>query len=525
MTPPDERDIYAKAPVSWIAVSLILTVAGAAAFLYGASGRYALRAWQVFTVNYVFWAGLAFGAVLFSAVLNLSKAVWGRPIKRLAEAFSAYLPVSFLLFWGFLAGKETVFPWIARPVPEKQAFLNAPFMFAREGVCLLALTVLSLLFVYYSVKADREWLRNGRPRVRTEYPWSGLFRAQWRLSPVLPAAYAFILSLLAIDLIMSLSSEWYSTLFPGYYFIASFYSAVAAIYLFALAAKNRLGIDRYLFPRQFHDLGKLTFGFAIFTGYLFYAQLLVIWYGNLPEETRFVILRTKLDPWKGWAWAVLFMCLPHPFLYLAQQKNQDKARPHDRADLHDTGRLVDGAVPPRRAVALGAPAGHSFRHPRNPRLRRVFRPGLALRHGVFVAFPGAPRIGPVVPQVPHRERREHEAVKSEREAKGISELRLSGKLWLMRKKEEAAGAAMKSGRVWLLVGGLLFAFLFFFYGAYPALRVGPEQPIPFSHRVHAGVKEINCRFCHSVRGTFPGRGDAVGRKVFFLSRLRDTHAS
>ncbi len=313
--------------MSWIAVSLTLTVAGAAAFLYGASGRYALRAWQVFTVNYVFWAGLAFGAVIFSAVLNLSKAVWGRPIKRLAEAFSAYLPVSFLLFWGFLAGRETVFPWIARPVPEKGAFLNAPFMFAREGVCLLALTVLSLLFVYYSVEADRAWLRNGRPRVGTEYPWSGLFRAQWRLSPVLPAAYAFILSLLAIDLIMSLSSEWYSTLFPGYYFIASFYSAVAAIYLFALAAKNRLGIDRYLFPRQFHDLGKLTFGFAIFTGYLFYAQLLVIWYGNLPEETRFVILRTKLDPWKGWAWAVLFSVFLIPFFTLLSRKIKIKRVP------------------------------------------------------------------------------------------------------------------------------------------------------------------------------------------------------
>ncbi len=320
MLPPDEKDIYPGMPSSWVVVSSVLILVGIAAFLYGASGAYELRAWQAFTVNYVFWAGLAFGGVLFSAVLNLSKAVWGRPIKRVAEAFGAYLPVSFLLFWVLWPGRAHIFPWIGKPVPEKQVFLNAPNMFAREGVCLLTLTLLSLLLVYFSVKSDREWLRAGRPPVSTEYPWSGLFRSQWRLSPVLPAAYAFILSLFAIDLIMSLSSEWYSTLFPGYYFIAAFYSAIAALYLFVLLGGNRLGLNRYLFPRQFHDLGKLTFGFAIFTGYLFYAQLLVIWYGNLPEETQFVILRTKLDPWKPWAWAVLLMVFVIPFVVLLSKR-------------------------------------------------------------------------------------------------------------------------------------------------------------------------------------------------------------
>jgi type IV secretory pathway ATPase VirB11/archaellum biosynthesis ATPase len=43
---------------------------------------------------------------------------------------------------------------------------------------------------------------------------------------------------------------------------------------------------------------ELVFAFCIFTGYLFYVQFLVIWYGNLPEETRYVILRVKLTPWE-----------------------------------------------------------------------------------------------------------------------------------------------------------------------------------------------------------------------------------
>lgn len=317
---PDRTDIYPGLSKSWVIAASILALVGMAAFLYGLSGPLAPRAWQVFVVNYVFWAGLCFGAVLFSAVLNLSKAVWGRPLKRLAESFGAYLPVSFVLFWVFWPGRSYIFSWVRKPVVEKAAFLNAPFMFAREGVSILALTLLSLLLVYYSVKADRDWLKKGSPALRTTYPWSGLFLSQWRFSPVLPIAYAFLLSLFAIDLIMSLDPRWYSTLFPGYYFIASFYSAIVALYLFALVGQNRLGLGKYLYPRQFHDLGKLTLGFCIFTGYLFYGQLLVIWYGNLPDETRFVILRTKLAPWAPFGWAVLFLCFVIPFFTLLSKR-------------------------------------------------------------------------------------------------------------------------------------------------------------------------------------------------------------
>ncbi len=315
-----EIPLYPAIPTLWIVIAVALTIVGIAAFLIGISGAHALRAWQIYVVNYVFWAGLAFGAVLFAAVLNLSKAVWGRPLKRLAEAFAAYLPVSFLLFWVFWPGRKHIFPWITSPVPEKHAYLNVPFLFAREGVGILALTVLSLIFVSLSVRADRQWLRQGRPEIDSAYPFTGLFRAQWRISPVLPMAYAAVLTIFAVDLIGSLDPEWYSTLFGGYYFTAAFYSAIVALYLFALLTEHKLRLKAYLLPRQLHDLGKMTFGFCIFTGYLFYAQFLVIWYGNLPEEAKFVILRTKLAPWRPLAWVVLFMIFLLPFFLLLSRR-------------------------------------------------------------------------------------------------------------------------------------------------------------------------------------------------------------
>jgi hypothetical protein len=53
--------------------------------------------------------------------------------------------------------------------------------------------------------------------------------------------------------------------------------------------------------------------------------------------------------------------------------------------------------------------------------------------------------------------------------------------------------------------GLVAVFLYLFY-LMPYRNLGPEQPIPFSHRVHAGVKQIQCQFCHPYvsRSHFPG---------------------
>lgn len=50
-----------------------------------------------------------------------------------------------------------------------------------------------------------------------------------------------------------------------------------------------------------------------------------------------------------------------------------------------------------------------------------------------------------------------------------------------------------------------FLYYFYFYRS-SSMAIGVEQPIPFSHRVHAGVKKIECYFCHPYvgRSTHPG---------------------
>jgi len=321
---------FARIPRIWTVLFSLVSLTGMIAFLVGVSGPHPLRAWQAYLINYVFWTGLSFGAVLFAAILNLADAVWGRPLNRLAEGLGAFLPLSFLLFWLLYFGREEIFPWVREPVHEKEVWLNAGFLFARNGVGLFVLTVFSLGLIYCSVKADRDSLSRAKGSApagpQLDPNASVYWRAQRFLSPLIGIAYAFVLSLLAFDLIMSLDPHWYSTLFGAYYFMSSFYVALAALYLlsqiFLRFSGSRERIRVYLHPHHMHDLGKLVFAFCLFTGYLFFVQFLVIWYGNLPEETRYVILRIRFTPWEPLGWVILSLIFAGPFAALLRRRSK-----------------------------------------------------------------------------------------------------------------------------------------------------------------------------------------------------------
>lgn len=49
------------------------------------------------------------------------------------------------------------------------------------------------------------------------------------------------------------------------------------------------------------------------------------------------------------------------------------------------------------------------------------------------------------------------------------------------------------------IGGGVVTFVFVYYFSPRNLQVGyaPEQPVPYSHRLHAGQLGIDCRYCHA----------------------------
>ena len=119
---------------------------------------------------------------------------------------------------------------------------------------------------------------------------------------------------------MSLDPHWYSSLFGGYFFIGNLYLGLAGLTITAILMRKFFRLEEYITISVLHDLGNLTFAFCLLSGDFFWSQFLVIWYGNLPEETGFVITRGMELPWSTLSWGVLIICFIWPFLIMLSRK-------------------------------------------------------------------------------------------------------------------------------------------------------------------------------------------------------------
>ena len=298
------------APLNTLGV--VLLVLGVLGFVVALIIGRRQEVWEIWLVNFLYFNGIAQGGVVCSAAFYLTQARWaGSTHYRMAEAFSLYLAVGFILFWGIFVGRISIFPWILHPSLKQQLWLNAPFLFARDGIALLVITVVSLWFVSLS----------RRPEARA---WASRFGdidmppvAIRRLAPVVAILYCFIYSLLAFDLIMSLSPKWHSTLFGWWYFATDFWSAVVAMGFMAVMFRRVLGPDSSASsPGVLHDIGKMIFAFSIFWIYTGFAQYLVIWYADIPTETFFIVQRFWHAPWRLLSWSTPILIWAIPFLVL-----------------------------------------------------------------------------------------------------------------------------------------------------------------------------------------------------------------
>jgi len=318
---------------------LVLAVVGLGLFGYALTGEHAERAWHLFQVNWLFFTGITGGSLAFTAVQKLANAKWSGVMIRFAEAHVLFAVVSLL---GLIAIMTAGYDAIYGPMNEqlhalshgKALWLSHSFMFGR-----LLVGLLLLFFVGWSlVKADMvpdmhlalgsAGDRNARYTAMTRgFDPSDAGRAAHhrrinRFAAIYVVLYAFVFTMVAFDGIMALQPHWFSNLLGGWYFMGSFLGAHTCLALMMLYGRSHLGIADLVSPKQRHDLGKLCFGFTVFWTYLMWSQFLVIWYGNLPEETGFVFARLW-GPWMPVGRAVFVGMFLVPFwglLFVAAKK-------------------------------------------------------------------------------------------------------------------------------------------------------------------------------------------------------------
>ncbi len=288
-----------------------------------------VRAWGAYLVNTFYWTGIGAAGVLLASAIRLANGRWAHGVQRIAESLVSFLPVSIgLIAILFVFGAATVLPWVRHPIPAKAPYLNLPFLFVRSIGGFLLLWWLQRAFVRISLRTDAYRLKDHvtadlRPYYeRLSAGWRGDAEEEtWqrdrlsKLAPGVVAAYAAVFTLFAWDWVMSLDPHWTSTLFGWWCFMGGFLSATAMTALLLARVRITHRLEAYIGTQQFWDLGKVVFALSIFWLYQFWSQYLVIWYGNLPEETGFVFTRFQA-PWRPVTFAVFYMVWLIPFLGL-----------------------------------------------------------------------------------------------------------------------------------------------------------------------------------------------------------------
>ncbi|HEV2644208.1 MAG TPA: hypothetical protein VGT98_15955, partial [Candidatus Elarobacter sp.] len=226
--------------------------------------------------------------------------------------------------------RNHVFPWThdMPAILEKQQYLNAGFLVTRDIIIFAILTVLSVWYIYTSVRLDvgivpesgAAWAAGLRARMRAG--WRGERRElhsthslQGKLAVVLALTFALGWIVLSWDLSMSLDPHFQSTMYGYWFFMGGWVAAIASWTLITMAWRHHLGRQDMIHDLHFHDLGKLTFAFTAFWGYLTFGQYLVIWYGNLGEETHWARLRL-IEPWTPITLLVVGLMFIMPFFGL-----------------------------------------------------------------------------------------------------------------------------------------------------------------------------------------------------------------
>ncbi len=272
---------------------LVLIIGGATLLTGDATAQ--TRFWIVLLQNSVFFLLLTVASIFIQAAASLAQGGWIVAYKRIPEAIGQNvwifgviaMIVLFYIVFGFnVHGHNPIYHWIH---PEgdailegKSGFLN-PLMFA-------VFTFITIgLWSYFghkfrSLSLQQESAPKNSTKIYwTMVKWSAGFLLVYALTQMSTTPWMWI---------MSIDAHWFSTMFSWYVFASAFVSGMAVILLFVGALKNN-GYLQLVTKEHMHDLGKFLFAFSIFWTYVWFAQYMLIWYGNVPEETVYFKIRQQ----------------------------------------------------------------------------------------------------------------------------------------------------------------------------------------------------------------------------------------
>ena len=308
-------------------------IAGAVGLLLCALGFFVSRPqfYLSWLYAYLFWIGLALGSMALLMLQHPSGGGWGLAIRRLLESATRMLPLMALLFipiiLGLFVGDEAqpLYVWTDDARRKdlhldhgfRAAWLSTGFFLLRTAFYFLVWLVFAFMLNRWSVNQDL------RAFDRTESPRA--IRRIQRVSGGGLLVYGLTVTFAAFDWVMSLDPLWYSTMWGVIFLIGQALSTLALmIVLLSLLSQVR-PLSDFVTTGHFHDLGNLLLAFTMLWAYVAFSQYLIIWSGNIAEETPYYVYRTN-GAWKYVALALIILHFFVPFVLLLSRRTKRTVR-------------------------------------------------------------------------------------------------------------------------------------------------------------------------------------------------------
>jgi hypothetical protein len=267
------------------------------------------RAWFHILIGSVLFLGFGLCGLFFTGIQFLTSAKWSVVLRRVIESMAMKLVAAAVLIAVVYFGAHHIYEW-THPIAVakdqllqwKSPFLNLNFFGIRLVVYFLIWFAGTFVLLRNSFKQDL----------------SGdisLSQKNFKRSAVIMVLFGLTTSFAGFDLLMSLEPHWFSTIFGVYFFAGLFQSGLAMLLILTFLLVKSGALKDYVSQDHFHDIARFLFGFSVFWAYIAFSQFMLIWYGNLPEETFF--FRERMN--HGWEWVSLaLLCIRFviPFLVL-----------------------------------------------------------------------------------------------------------------------------------------------------------------------------------------------------------------
>ncbi|HXB13001.1 MAG TPA: quinol:cytochrome C oxidoreductase, partial [Bacteroidia bacterium] len=189
----------------------------------------------------------------------------------------------------------------------KEGFLNQPFFLGRIIVFLAGYSLFGWLLYKYSSNED-------------EVGGMKFYNKSFLVSCVFLVIFGFTVPVFAFDTVMSLEARWFSTMF-GWYNLAGLWVSGLSVMTLVIIYLRKAGYLSWVTENHLHNMGLFMFAFSVFWTYLWFAQFLLTYYANIPEESAYFYRRWEPD-FMVWFWLNIVINFGAPLLVLMSRDSK-----------------------------------------------------------------------------------------------------------------------------------------------------------------------------------------------------------